>query len=54
MTVGHADGRDVVDIALSEAFAPVLRDLGTCGARISSRLPRAPRQRGCGQRSGEL
>ena len=32
MTVGHADGRDLVDIALSEALVPVLRDLGTCGA----------------------
>jgi hypothetical protein len=34
VTVGHADGRDLVDIALSEALAPVLRDLGTCGAPV--------------------
>jgi hypothetical protein len=27
VTVGHADGRDLVDIALFEALAPVPRDL---------------------------
>jgi hypothetical protein len=34
VAAGHADGRDLVDIALSEALVPVLRDLGTCGARV--------------------
>jgi hypothetical protein len=28
------DGRDLVDIALSEALAPVLHDLGACGAPV--------------------
>ena len=36
VTVGHADGRDLVDIALSEALVPVLRDLGTCGAPVGA------------------
>jgi hypothetical protein len=28
VTVGYADGRDLMDIALSEALVPVLRDAG--------------------------
>ena len=34
VTVGYADGRDVMDIGLSEALVPVLRDLSTCGAPV--------------------
>ena len=34
VTVGHVHERDLVDIALSEALAPMPRDLGTCGAPV--------------------